>query len=367
MRSSFHYRPIFFLMRRFPALFPAIVRCFFKNARLLSLASRKSLVRRAGLAALNGGPFLAQLNVTNACNQRCGMCNLWHDGQTMPFSDVKKTIDVIAEMGACLLTITGGEPVLHPHLREIIKYASGKEFVLNINTNGSLPLKYYSGLPLHLLDIATISFHSLRSDVLEKITGRGGLLKNVLNTVDYFRNNTHAHIVLKFVMSRMNIDEIDDVMSFADDRGISVEFDPVMVGSLNRPVATDDENLKASSEKLALAMERIRDAKMRRGRTLVPFDYYDFCAKALDTGSLKWNCHAGLAYFSVFPDGRFGICKDIYTGRKITDEGFLDIWRSVSFRDEMLTRRQNCEGCNWSCYHAVESFTNRGLIILRSL
>ncbi|MBI2058378.1 MAG: radical SAM protein [Nitrospirae bacterium] len=319
------------------------------NKKLKAFAARPLLVRRAAEALLHNGVLLSQLNVTNACNEKCPMCNLWEEGTRMPLDQVKLCIDRIAEMGSFILTITGGEPFTHPDIGEIIDYARDKPFFLNLNTNASLPLKVYQRADLDKIDLAIVSFHALDELKLERITGVRGTLARVVDTLRYFRDETTMRVVLKFVIQRDNRGEVEKVQEFADREGFTVEYHPVMVDGANRPVTTDKTELLLGQEEYMDTLLRIREIK-KTGRNFESSVYYDFCLKAARRGSWGWGCDAGINYLSVYPDGRFGICKDVYTSAKITDVDFPDRYRSGAFQEEMRALRESCSGCNWSCY-----------------
>jgi hypothetical protein len=44
--------------------------------------------------------------------------------------------------------------------------------------------------------------------------------------------------------------------------------------------------------------------------------------------------------------------------KKITDEDFIQTWKSEAFRGRMGTMRRKCSGCLWSCYLSLESLQN---------
>jgi MoaA/NifB/PqqE/SkfB family radical SAM enzyme len=55
----------------------------------------------------------------------------------VPLARAQSAIDILVKHGVRYLVITGGEPMLHPHLNEIIRYASGSGMVIILVTNGS--------------------------------------------------------------------------------------------------------------------------------------------------------------------------------------------------------------------------------------
>lgn len=342
------------------------------NKKLKNLASRPKMLRRAGRSIIRGGVLISQLNVTNACNQKCPMCNLWEEGSRMPLEQVKKSIDRIADLGSFMLTITGGEPFSHPNISEIIDYAHKKQFFLNVNTNASVPLRIYRQVDLRKIDVAIVSMHAMDEAKLQKITGVSHTLPKVLETLRYFKEHSAMRIILKYVIQADNDGEVERVQEFADKEGLTVEYHPVMVGSANRPVATDKRELLLEEQRLLETLSSIQ-ARKARDRTFESSIYYQFCIDAIRRGNLKWTCDAGLSYLSVYPNGRFGICKDVYTSAKITDDDFQEKYKSQEFQTEMKELRNNCEGCNWSCYltaskmaHLIRSPNPQDIALLRS-
>lgn len=83
-------------------------------------------------------PLTAQLEPTLRCNLKCTMCVREHFNQgDMKLDDFKRIIDQLG----CLVKIhlQGlGEPFLHPHIFEMIDYATSKNIMVSIITNGTL-------------------------------------------------------------------------------------------------------------------------------------------------------------------------------------------------------------------------------------
>lgn len=93
-------------------------------------------------------PSFVSLTVTNACNLRCKMCAQWsetgymHDAsrrrnQGMKLEDWKRVIDELTEHGTPSLLIRGGEPFLHPEIRELLYYIAERGLHMSIDTNGT--------------------------------------------------------------------------------------------------------------------------------------------------------------------------------------------------------------------------------------
>jgi Predicted Fe-S oxidoreductases len=82
-------------------------------------------------------PLLAQVVVTRRCNLACGYCNEYDDfSPPVPLPTLLARIDHLARLRTASITFTGGEPLLHPHLPDIIRAARGHGMVVTMITNG---------------------------------------------------------------------------------------------------------------------------------------------------------------------------------------------------------------------------------------
>jgi MoaA/NifB/PqqE/SkfB family radical SAM enzyme len=90
-----------------------------------------------------GGPGQCVFAITNACNANCAFCCFALDKlarDAWAFVDAaaaKKAIDVLHRNFIRYLIVTGGEPMLHPQLDEIVAHAHGRGISVLLVTNGS--------------------------------------------------------------------------------------------------------------------------------------------------------------------------------------------------------------------------------------
>ena len=55
------------------------------------------------------------------CNLACGYCNEYdHTSSPVPIELIKRRIDKLGALGTSIVTISGGEPMMHPELDDII-------------------------------------------------------------------------------------------------------------------------------------------------------------------------------------------------------------------------------------------------------
>jgi MoaA/NifB/PqqE/SkfB family radical SAM enzyme len=82
-------------------------------------------------------PFLAHIIPMRRCNLDCTYCNEFDDtSKPVPLEEMKKRLDKLAEMGTSIITISGGEPLMHPELDNIIRHIRKRGMIAGLITNG---------------------------------------------------------------------------------------------------------------------------------------------------------------------------------------------------------------------------------------
>ena len=83
-------------------------------------------------------PWAAHLYVTEQCNLDCHYCNEFNNSIPHPaLADLKKWMDHIRKLGVARLGLQGGEPLKHPDIVEVVRYAKALGFGnVSMSTNG---------------------------------------------------------------------------------------------------------------------------------------------------------------------------------------------------------------------------------------
>src|SRR5947207_1887651 len=84
-------------------------------------------------------PLLAHIIPIRRCNLACTYCNEFDDfSPPVPIETMYERIDKLAALGTSLVTISGGEPLLHPELDDVIRRIRKHGMVAGLITNGYL-------------------------------------------------------------------------------------------------------------------------------------------------------------------------------------------------------------------------------------
>lgn len=131
-------------------------------------------------------PEVAQIEITNRCNFNCAMCQrfpLKVPIKDMDFNIYKKIINKLDGVDEVILT-GWGEPLLHPKIIEMVKFAKQKNKSVNFTSNGSLLSKE---LARKILDCRLDSISFSIDDV--KAPRQGSLVHPVttqIKNIEYF-------------------------------------------------------------------------------------------------------------------------------------------------------------------------------------
>lgn len=84
-------------------------------------------------------PVLAHLIPIRRCNLSCAYCNEYDTtSKPVPLDVMFQRVDRLAALGTTIITISGGEPLLHPELEEVIRRIRRRGMIAGMITNGYL-------------------------------------------------------------------------------------------------------------------------------------------------------------------------------------------------------------------------------------
>ncbi len=116
-------------------------------------------------------PVLCNYYVTYRCNATCSFCDIWE--RPSPYVTIDHARDNFRDLkrlGVRVIDFTGGEPLLHRQLPELLAEAKQQGFITTVTTNGLLYPKQADSLR-GLVDMLHFSLDSPDTDEHDK--GRG--------------------------------------------------------------------------------------------------------------------------------------------------------------------------------------------------
>src|SRR6202023_3647113 len=83
--------------------------------------------------------ILVHIIPNRRCNLACTYCNEFDDfSKPVPLEEMKSRLDMLAGMGTSVITISGGEPLMHPEIDQIIRHIRSHGMIAGMITNGFL-------------------------------------------------------------------------------------------------------------------------------------------------------------------------------------------------------------------------------------
>ena len=288
-------------------------------------------------------PLLVQIIPIRRCNIDCGYCNEYDKvSAPVPTAVMKGRIDRLHQLGASVVAFSGGEPMLHPDLDDLIRHIRGRGMLAGLITNGYfLVPKRIKELNAAGLDFLQISIDNVEPDEVSKKSLR--------------------------VLDR----KLQDLKIHAD---FDVNINSVLGGGIKNPEDARTINNRARELGFSTSIGIIHD-QTGRLKPLAPDvrKVYDDVSAAIngplqvfknlysgirsfqdnlaDGNPNDWRCRAGARYLYVCEDGLVHYCSQ--------QRGFpavpLETYTIDDIRREFLTAKSCAPYCTVGCVHRVST------------
>lgn len=219
----------------------------------------------------HGLPYQICIEVANVCNTRCRLCPIgmgFRPREKLGFMDVsvfESTIRSIAWHTHSLGLYNWGEPLLHPHIFDMVRFAKSQGMLTHISSNMHyLKGDHVSELVDSGLELLIVSIHAMTQTSYESYQPKmsiGEPLEAIRQIMEYKRRvkKSTPDVQLHFVVHRKNEAEIPLLAQFARENDLDFALTPV---SLNLRFLDRDKNMQAmgrSQEEILADMVRLFD------------------------------------------------------------------------------------------------------------
>lgn len=157
------------------------------------------------------------IRITTNCNAKCFMCK--YAKNYYSYSIDEKKLDFILEYmkkdgNYEMVRFTGGEPLLHPKINEMIKKFSSEGFKTSIITNGYLMPQKYDELIKNGLSQVIFSLDGSIPQIHDKARNIDGLFLKVMESIKLLREaKTQINIRINTIASKYNIDDLINIFN----------------------------------------------------------------------------------------------------------------------------------------------------------
>ncbi len=174
-------------------------------------------------------PILCNYYITYRCNGRCSYCDFCKkkNYRVVPdcsIDDVAQNLPQLKKIGIKFIDFTGGEPLLHPAIPEILKLAKRHRFCTSVTTNCLLYPQRAEELK-GLINLLHFSLDSWDESENDQIRGKGSFA-SVMQSIEVAKSLGERPDLL-FTATPANFKAIDELVSFAQNQKLMLIVNPV--------------------------------------------------------------------------------------------------------------------------------------------
>jgi MoaA/NifB/PqqE/SkfB family radical SAM enzyme len=279
-------------------------------------------------------PVMAHIVPMRRCNLSCAYCNEYDDfSKPVPIATMYERIDRLGELGTTIVTISGGEPLLHPDLDLIIARIRMRGIIAGMITNGYLlTAERIHRLNKAGLDHLQISIDNVMPDDISKKS-----LKVLDKKLQLLSEHALFHVNINSVVGG----------------GIHNPHDAVKVGTraLELGFTSTIGIIHDGSGQLKPLQQEEREVyRLMKSFEKKNYSRFNHFQDAIAEGRPNtWRCRAGSRYLYICENGLVHYCSQ--------QRGFpatpLAEYTIDDVRREFLTEKSCAPHCTVSCVHQI--------------
>ena len=302
--------------------------------------------------------------LTEGCNLRCRHCwiapKYQGEGNSHPAMDIdlfKSIIEQAKPLGLTGVKLTGGEPLLHPQIDEILEYIQTEDLRLVVETNGVLCTAKLAEKMAGCKDpFVSVSLDGADAGTHEWVRGVGGCFKKA---IDGINNLVHVGFRPQIIMSvmRHNKDQMEPLTQLAERVGAgSVKFNIVQPTARGEKLHESGEALNI--EELVELGRWVEDTLSTKTNMSIYHSHpmaFRPLGKMFGANGDGCNVCGVLGILGVLADGSYALCgigetmPDLVFGHAAKDS-LVSIWENTSVLLELRAGiPQQLEGICGDC------------------
>lgn len=302
--------------------------------------------------------FFPDILITHHCTQRCLQCSIPLTASVekpfMDLDDYKLIVDKLDKHGTQGFVISGGEPMLHPQLPEIIHYAATKNFgrihLLSTLYGADRLIERAVGAAIDAGISLSVSFDGL-GEVGDTVRGARNVAERVKKSIEFVksemeRKGKRIHCAVGVVLSQLNIHQTDEILTYLEEVGWLTEVDVYRWQSQSQ--LENDEMKFTDTKVLRQAIERVKKSPV----VLTPHWLLDMLPDYLDGKFEKYCPYLSIPTFGtkvfIHPDGSVKSCMGDAFGN-LLEQSPEALFQTEAWRLQM-EEKVRCAGCVNTCY-----------------
>lgn len=206
----------------------------------VAVAGRKEDVEENALLSLH-------IDITSECNERCIHCYIPNGAKNqckrLSLQVFRLLVDDFVELGGKYIVLSGGEPLMHPDIMEMLRYCSEKNLETSIFSNLTLLSDgHLQMMKTSHVSLVQVSVYSMNPDVHDAITQKRGALVKTLSAIERLRNEG-LNVQVACPVMLQNKGGVADIIKYVKQKGLSLRTNSLILPTTDG----DDTFIKTSA------------------------------------------------------------------------------------------------------------------------
>ena len=281
-------------------------------------------------------PVLVHIVPMRRCNLSCAYCNEYDKtSDPVPIAEMLKRIDKLAEFGTSVVTISGGEPMMHPEIYDVIARIRHHGMIAGLISNGY----YFQPEKIKKLNEAGLDYLQISIDNVTP----DEVSKKSLKVLDGKLKNLAEHAKFKVNINSVvggGVANPDEALIIAN-RALELGFSST-VGvihdemGLNKGLTDHEKSV-------------YKEIKAKGARSYARWNWFQ--DKLVEGEEYEWRCRAGARYLYVCEDGLVHWCSQ----QRGTPGIPLEDYTVEHIRKEFMAPKGCAPYCTIGCVHRVST------------
>lgn len=195
-------------------------------------------------------PASIHVEIASECNERCVHCYIPHELKQDLIDEnlFDSILSQAMELKLLHITISGGEPMLHPHFIDFMRKCREADLSVNILSNLTLLNdEMIKEMKLNPLLSVQTSIYSMQANIHDGITHqKGSLNKTIASVIKLIEN--HIPVQISCPILKNNVSSYQEVKEWATKQNISIGVDYSIIAQYNHN--KNNINCRLSTEEI---------------------------------------------------------------------------------------------------------------------
>ncbi|GEM_PF-5204215 len=287
------------------------------------------------------------LGIIEACPLQCIYClpsapKIKENKTILSFEKAKELIDDASSLGARILVLTGGEPLIHPDIYRITQYAYDKGFYdVKVSTKATM-ITQRKALKLRQSGLKEIqvSIDSNKPDTYDKMVGIDNCYAKAMEGL-YNLMYYNFRIIIKSVVTKYNIDDIPSLCEDMIAKGVDE-----LQAEIVLPTGRAQKEMLPTLEQLNTLEKELKEIENKYNLDYKILGYRKYGNAAV--------CSGGINSVAVFSNGDVSLCERVspllehVKCGNVYNNSLISIWRSDEMNKfrKLRTNDADCKKCS---------------------